>query len=649
MDEAGSSLRSLVAFTKNNAVMHKLEQAVKYGGEREVVQLLHYERQGKAGGRETTTGIKHIADVRANVLGRAVFFGYWVLQLEKSEGRKIAVPGLQSVAPALAEQPAQRVLAFVDSFGAGLPAKAKARLVGKMLIEANTLCPRMFESWTQRMEEDRPELGPALHVLRHEMKEGSIKDINRWEELACELGKMLAGLGVGAGRFGIGDSMKGAYHPVLSVPGLDTPTGFPAPPVGLSQRYGLHVDPSGQLWMHAADYSPPSGECGQDAAAGLQTRPVRAQSAARSVEPAGSRAAATRHDDAMSSEPHTSATQRLSEVRRQLQRAKGAKKEAELQLAAAQKEDAAMPQRIASLSADTTFRRLCDSACGGDERLAYHLWSACASASQTAATIAKSGVTCGLHIDDLDLGAVLNLILSTGLSPRGDIVLLRGSLLMVFLAFTDTCLAGAVPPQGDAAGPVWGHDRAGNILLLEPGTMDLAAVLPLAASTIKTPSTQARVTSLAAKGVCVIAFFKSGGWLAAQLSHYWHAVVSRRCGPCAPTNQASLAPPTTTHSVARTHPTPVYSPGRRHQWTRVISSMAMCGSRASPTRKEPRFAPVPPWSANGTRALSEVRTRWPSLSCAIPEVSHGARRPRQPRRLMSPVSGAPSALRARNR
>ena len=110
---------------------------------------------------------------------------------------------------------------------------------------------------------------------------------------------------------------------------------------------------------------------------------------------------------------------------------------------------------------DARFRALRDRVCGGDPRLALHLWRA-ADASLKA--------SCGLHLDELDAGHLLNFIFSVGLNPAGEVVELRGCLLMVIVRFADSSLASAEWSGPDRAA----HDRYGNLLLLEPSSQTMA-------------------------------------------------------------------------------------------------------------------------------------------------------------------------------
>lgn len=96
---------------------------------------------------------------------------------------------------------------------------------------------------------------------------------------------------------------------------------------------------------------------------------------------------------------------------------------------------------------------------------------------------------------------------------------------MVVLVFADACLADVNLQEGPAGAHDKGaHDMHGNIVLLEPSTS--AVCLPDGFTKTDAPRVEASVMSQMRAGRCVIAFFRSGGVLAAQLGHHWHAVVS---------------------------------------------------------------------------------------------------------------------------
>ena len=164
-----------------------------------------------------------------------------------------------------------------------------------------------------------------------------------------------------------------------------------------------------------------------------------------------------------------------------------------------------------------TFKDLRDRICReapDPSRLAYHIWSACTGSTKW---------TCGLHLDDLDLGLLLNLVSSFGVSASNEVVDLRGSLLMLVLVVSTTTL-GAVDCRELGWSASAAHDEAGNILMLEPSLTDVK--LPADCPKADIPTTETAVLSALREGRCVLAFFRSGGVLAGQLGHHWHLVTS---------------------------------------------------------------------------------------------------------------------------
>ena len=200
-----------------------------------------------------------------------------------------------------------------------------------------------------------------------------------------------------------------------------------------------------------------------------------------------------------------------------------------------------------------TFIYLRDRVCHGDAHLAYHIWAACTGSGKW---------TCGLHLDDLDLGLLLNLICSIGVSEHNQIVTLKGSLLMSVLAISTKVrpvlsifrmLCGHTPlrcnphppahpligcsrrvsPSQSLAGVNCGrldwsapvaHDEGGNLIMLEPSLPELK--LPADYPKANIPSTEQAVLTALCEGRCVLAFYRSGGVVAGQLGHHWHLVTS---------------------------------------------------------------------------------------------------------------------------
>jgi hypothetical protein len=105
------------------------------------------------------------------------------------------------------------------------------------------------------------------------------------------------------------------------------------------------------------------------------------------------------------------------------------------------------------------------------------------------------------------------------LSPLIKVVQLKGNLLFVVLAFGDACLSTA--PSLDVGFP-HAFDNCGNVVLFEPTSLELT--LPDGWKYADSPRSAPAVQRCLSDGKCVVAFFRSGGFIAAQLGHHWHAV-----------------------------------------------------------------------------------------------------------------------------
>ena len=126
-------------------------------------------------------------------------------------------------------------------------------------------------------------------------------------------------------------------------------------------------------------------------------------------------------------------------------------------------------EQLADFRADSRFCRLRQAVSAlvsslsdeDSEIVAYHMWMACNVALGSLAT------ACGLHMDDLDTGILLKFIQSLGINELGNIVQLRGCLLMVLLRFSASNLEDACRNEGitDIC-----TDRRGNVILFEPKT-----------------------------------------------------------------------------------------------------------------------------------------------------------------------------------
>jgi hypothetical protein len=170
-----------------------------------------------------------------------------------------------------------------------------------------------------------------------------------------------------------------------------------------------------------------------------------------------------------------------------------------------------------------------------DANLAGHLWTACA---------ITDGFACAMHLDNKDAGQLLNLIDSIGLDSNHNVVQLKGCLLMFVALFADTNLAGVALPGGLAHA----HDMYGNIVLLEPSSSQV--VLPKGLVPQQAPKRESSVKLAMKEGRTVLLFFKSGGAIATQLAHHWHAVVSEGF-PMSPPPAHQISPLTSSCCVDR--------------------------------------------------------------------------------------------------
>jgi hypothetical protein len=161
------------------------------------------------------------------------------------------------------------------------------------------------------------------------------------------------------------------------------------------------------------------------------------------------------------------------------------------------------------------FVKLRDSVCGGDPVLAVHVWR----------SIVTAALACGLHLDHLDAGHLFNLVVSLGLTPHGDVVPLKGCLLVMVAAVYASSLAAAqIASECPQA-----HDDFGNIVLLDPPSINLGVQLrgpsTVDIERLDAPKRQSAVVAAVKEGRAILIFFRSGGAVASQLGHHWHAVV----------------------------------------------------------------------------------------------------------------------------
>ena len=112
-----------------------------------------------------------------------------------------------------------------------------------------------------------------------------------------------------------------------------------------------------------------------------------------------------------------------------------------------------------------------------DLRIALHIWTASSCANKSL----------DLHLDSLDVPFLLNAIAAIGVDRSGTVVRLRGAYLMVVLQWSEEPLHKFKLPPG-LEGMRAAHDDVGNIVLLEPPTLE--ATLPNGANVARTPETR---------------------------------------------------------------------------------------------------------------------------------------------------------------
>jgi hypothetical protein len=461
-NEACRSADSLDAFLSHDAQMSSTEEAIQSGGERALYDVL-YSRDGptKAGVKGPKLGIEFISDVRANMMARLVFYAYWYIQCRLRGGNEIFLPHSSSP-PRLAKYPSQRVLAFVEDppLGVSLSPSDTERLVAEVLARVTRMSPVLVRAWAASKVNAHPELVTMVNVLVEEMCLSHAWDVHRWEEPCCEVAKGLVGMMIHDESLPKGEAMKGGYAEELQEAGDRTTTGWSPVAPTWSNRPTTYINTLGQLVLRLACYLPclSSADLSTATNGGAATAPTDSDSVVSSA----------------SSLTHTtSCTQtkrcvcdrclRQRRLENELERARGALEDARSEMEAARVALALREEKLIQpdLLEDARFRALCDRVCGGDPRLALHLWNAWDTSLKA---------SCGLHLDDLDAGHLLNFIFSYGLNAAGEVVQLHGCLLMVIIRFADSNLASAEWSGPDSAA----HDRCGNLLLLEPKSQTMA-------------------------------------------------------------------------------------------------------------------------------------------------------------------------------
>ena len=459
-NEACRSADSLQAFLRHDAQMSRTQEAIQSfeaGGERALYDVL-YSRSGptKAGVKGPKLGLEFISDVRANMMARLVFYAYWYVQCRLSGGNEMRLPH-NKAAPCLAKYPSQRVLAFVEDppLGASLSPSDTERLVAEVLARVTHLTPMLVRAWAASKVAADPELATMVNVLVEEMCLSRAWDVHRWEEVCCEVAKGLVGMMIHHESLAKGEAMKGGYAEELQEAGDRTTTGWPPVAPTWSKRPTTYINTLGQLVLRLACYLP----CLSSAdGGGSATAPTDSDSGGSSASMPTPTASCKQTKRCVCD--HCLRKRRLQN---ELERARDALEDARSEVEAAQVALALREEELKQpvLREDARFRALCDFVCRGDARLALHLWRAWDTSLKA---------SCGLHLDDLDAGHLLNFVFSYGLNATGGVVQLSGCLLMVILRFADSNLASAEWSGPDSAA----HDRCGNILLLEPTSQTLA-------------------------------------------------------------------------------------------------------------------------------------------------------------------------------
>lgn len=537
-DEARFSGLSLAAFLSDVHQMADLERATTQGGEQAVIRVLHSRRGKKLpSGERPYLGVYMMSDVRATMFGRLVTSCVQRLRLEHEDGEdtpcnEITIPGSTEEQPHLAEEPTKRVLAFVTSPRAGVSLKSKEveAVVREVLAHGDHVCtdgeyllPKLAKAWVEFQASKNPDLVYVLPILLEDMRLGYRWDPSRKEEPPCETAKGVVGQLVDLGLIPASarEFMKGQYPAILAAAtecgvtddDTATPTGFPAVPATLHGKFATYATEAGSLKLRRGAYLPRSATTNH-------TAPPASPPASQRGHGAG-RSGSTPLEETISSSSGCNlngVNTRLTAALCELRRARKTLTDADAAVAAAKDHAKAMRAHIAALqdgpAPNQLFKQLRDDVCGGDARLAYHMWVACAGSHKWC---------CALHLDDLDLGLLLNLICSIGVSSDNQIVPLHGSLLMIVVCISTVCLAKA--PRDLLGGTVnFAHDTVGNVIVLEPNLTDVK--LPAGHAKADVSTTEAVVLAALAEGRCVLAFFRSGGVVAAQLGHHWHLVTA---------------------------------------------------------------------------------------------------------------------------
>jgi hypothetical protein len=203
----------------------------------------------------------------------------------------------------------------------------------------------------------------------------------------------------------------------------------------------------------------------------------------------------------------------LVDARCNLRSAEKARDEANGAVEAAEAENRRQSERLAELErrGDTDFSGFANALQLDDLRTALHLWEASSCKDRALE----------LHLDNFDVPFLLNAIAAIGLDSEGAVVHLRGAYLMVVLQWSDVPLSGLGLPRS-VEGQRVAHDEAGNLVILEPTTLDVS--LPQGACVVAKPETRADAKIRLRAGKAVVAYFGSGGLILGQFAQFWHMV-----------------------------------------------------------------------------------------------------------------------------
>jgi hypothetical protein len=436
--------------------------------------------------------IAHCSDVRAIAMSRLLFLAFHVATKAVPDAMgnfRIQVPGDQSQPAALAKNPLRRFMAFVAHNGVHLSRLQQQQVAGESMRYAQRNGPAASAAWWRDVLNERPELAVLTRVVEDHMCLTSPQDLQREEELHCEVAKGVVGNAIAQDILGKEATLRGYWH---ADPQMRT--GFPPSVPRLNRRLSSHLTCDGQVEIVSTSFAPDVPRA--------------------AASPAQFDTAAAGQPD--SGRPSSAAVAR---ARQNLHAAQVALK------AACDKRDAAMASataqrgEIQSLKRLASFQGLCDLTASNPMR-AFNMWFAASGATES------GEATLEIHLDVDDHPLLLNHVASIGIDPDGRVVSLNGAMLMVVLTWSESSLSGAA-----LEGREHGHDAAGNIVLLEPAPG--AIKLPPSYTQAEVPTSPSAALSMLRRGRGVIAFFPAGGFTAGQFGHHWHAVTRMDAGDLA--------------------------------------------------------------------------------------------------------------------